>query len=307
MKPDEVREALDDLVSAVDYIRWGASSMSRGGVYCGHGYADPLDESLALVLHVLGLPHGTPDALLAGRLTRREREQIVNLLSRRTGERIPLAYLLGEAWFAGRPFFTDSRALVPRSPFAEMVEKQFAPWVEAESVSRIVELGTGGGAIAVAAALAFPWAEVHAVDICPDALELARSNVERYDLEERVFLHRGDLFEPLAGARFDLVIANPPYVPDIDVDAAPPEFHHEPRLGLAAGEDGMDIVRRIVVDAGAHLFDDGVLMVEVGASWPQIEHEFADLGFAWAELEHGGDGIFVVESDALSLFSGEDR
>ena len=292
MKPDEVREALDDLISAVDYIRWGASSMSRGGVYCGHGYADPLDESLALVLHVLGLPHGTPDALLAGRLTRREREQIVNLLSRRTGERILLAYLLGEAWFAGRPFFTDSRALVPRSPFAEMVEKQFAPWVEAESVSRIVELGTGGGAI-VAAALLFHGRRCMR-STSAGCARTARSNVERYDLEERVFLHRGDLFEPLAGARFDLVIANPPYVPDIDVDAAPPEFHHEPRLGLAAGEDGMDIVRRIVADAGAHLFDDGVLMVEVGASWPQIEHEFADLGFAWAELEHGGDGIFVV-------------
>lgn len=306
MKPDEARQALDDLISAVDFIRWGASSLSRGGVYCGHGYADPLDESLALVLHVLSLPHGTPDALLAGRLTLREREHVVDLLLRRIAERIPLAYLLGEAWFAGRPFFADARALVPRSPFAELVEKQFGPWVEPESVSRIVELGTGGGAIAVAAALAFPCAEVHAVDICSEALELARSNVERYDLEERVFLHRGDLFEPLAGERFDLVIANPPYVPDIDVDAAPPEFHHEPRLGLAAGEDGMDIIRRIVSDAGAHLVDNGVLMVEVGASWPQIEQEFAELGFAWAELERGGDGIFVVERDALALFNGEE-
>jgi ribosomal protein L3 glutamine methyltransferase len=305
LSPNECAAAVDELSSAVDFIRWGASRIVEHGVFCGHGAADAVDEALALVLHAIHLPFGTPDSLLGGRLTRRERLLVVELLARRINERVPGAYLTGETWFAGMRFLADDRALVPRSPFAEVIERQFEPWIEPQNVQRIADLGTGGGCIAIACAQAFPDALVDAVDICPDALALAGENVALHDLEGRVRLHEGNLFAPLEAARYDIIVSNPPYVPAIDVDGAPPEFAHEPRSALLADDDGMAVVDAILASAHLHLTENGVLFVEVGASWPGVEERYSHLPFQWVDLERGGEGIFVIERDGLVLHYGD--
>jgi ribosomal protein L3 glutamine methyltransferase len=292
-----------ELCSATDMVRWGASRLTATGTYAGHGHGEAVDEALALTLHALHLPFGTPDVLLGARLTRDERIDVVRLVARRINERVPTAYLTGEAWFAGLRFICDKRALVPRSPFAELIQQRFVPWVEPDSVLRIADIGTGGGSIAIAAAQFFPEALIDAVDISADALELAAENIALHGLEDRVRLHHGDLFEPLQDERYDLILSNPPYVPEVDVDGAPDEFRHEPRAALAAGEDGMDVVARLVEGAYPHLTDNGVLMVETGASWVGVEERYQEIGLAWVDLERGGDGIFVVERDALEIYA----
>lgn len=291
--------AVDELRTATDLVRWGASRLAEHGVALGHGQDDPVDEALLLVLHVLHLPFGTPDALLAARLTRAERAAAVALLARRVAERVPAAYLSGEAWFAGLQLRADARALVPRSPFAELIEGRFEAWLDAERVTRIADLGTGGGCIAIACAHAFEAARVDAVDLSEAALQLAAENVALHGLQDRVRLVHADLFAGLQQGGYDLVISNPPYVPRAELDAAPAEFHHEPRDALVAGEDGLDVVRRIVAGAAQHLAPGGILAVEVGSNWPAAAAAFADLALEWPALERGGEGIFIIRREAL--------
>lgn len=291
--------AVAELRTALDMVRWAATSMAAGGVYCGHGFAEPLDEALHMVLHTLRLPVGAPDALLSAKLLKQERRTIADLVIRRIEQRIPMAYLTGTARFAGLDFMVNNHVLVPRSPIAELIEQRFAPWVAESAVTSILELGTGSGCIAIACAYAFPNASVVATDVSQAALAVAGRNVADHGLDDRVTLVEADVFEGIEGC-FDLIVSNPPYVDESALAQVPAEYAHEPRLGLAAGADGMDIVRRIIADAARHLSERGALVVEVGASQAFAEQVFADLPLSWLDFERGGDGVFLLERDALA-------
>ncbi|HEX7046860.1 MAG TPA: 50S ribosomal protein L3 N(5)-glutamine methyltransferase [Gammaproteobacteria bacterium] len=287
------------LHSATDFIRWGASRFAEADLHYGHGTDNPLDEAVALVLHALHLPHGCPDRLLDARLTSPEKADIYRLLARRVDERVPAAYLTGEAWFAGLKFKTDERALVPRSPIAELIEARFEPWVTADDVSAVLDLCTGGGCIAIACAHAFGEAHIDAVDLSADALALARENIELHGVENQLELHEGDLFAPLPERRYDIIVSNPPYVDADDMAALPNEFRHEPELGLAAGADGLDIARRILAEAAGWLTENGILVVEVGNSAVALAAMFPDVEFTWLDFERGGEGVFLLSRAEL--------
>ena len=293
--PMSHRNEFPDTVGAL--IDWSAAALQRGGVFCGHGTADYRDEAASLIYHVIGLSqdddHAYKRPVSAGQF-----ERVEALLRRRIDARIPLPYLLQEAWFGGLRFFIDERALIPRSPFAELIQANFAPWIGAGHVSRILELGTGSGCIAIACALAFPDSRVVATDISPDALAVARVNVRRYELEQRLQLLQADLFSGVEG-QFDLIVSNPPYVPQDQLASLPAEYQHEPALALASGPDGLESARLILQDAGRYLTEGGILALEVGAGWPALEAAFPHLPFRWPELESGGEGIALIDSADL--------
>ena len=253
---------------------------------------------MALVLHAVSLAPDVPESLLLGRLTAEEKERIVELFARRICDRVPAAYLTGYAWFAGLRFRVDDRVLVPRSPIAELIEGGFEPWLEPDAITRIIDVGTGSGCIAIACAAYLPHAQVDAVDLSMDALELARVNVEDHGLEDRVHLYQSNVLQAARG-RYDLIISNPPYVDAHDMDSLPEEFRHEPSLGLAGGEDGLDIVAELLSHAPRHLHDDGALIVEVGASRPALAARYPRLPFVWLEFARGGDDVFLVRSRDL--------
>lgn len=288
------------LTTLRDYIRWGASRFNEAGVFFGHGTASATDEAAALVLHAIHQPHDLPAGYFNCVLTPAERLRVVELLERRIAERKPAAYLIGEAWFCGLPFHVDERVLVPRSPIAELIEQQFAPWIsEPDAITDILDLCTGSGCIAIASALAFPNADVDAVDISPDALAVARRNIARHQVEDQVRVIESDLFAGLGDKRYDLIVSNPPYVNIAEWQALPPEYHAEPKLGLASGADGLDCVRRILREAESHLKPDGVLIVEVGSSAEALEEAYPGLAFCWLDFERGGDGVFLLTAGQL--------
>jgi len=291
--------ALDQLETMLDLVRWGASRFAEAGVCLGHGTDDPVDEALALVLHAVHLAPGVPDDLLRARLTREERERAVDLLLRRIEERRPAAYLTRRAWFAGLELYVDERVLVPRSPLAEWIERGFQPWLDPERVERVLDVGTGSGCIAIACAFAFPHAEVDAVDISADALEVASVNIRDHGLAGRMCTLESDLLGMVSG-HYDLIVSNPPYVPEDEVDRLPPEHRHEPRVGLAAGADGLAQVHGILAQAPAHLSPRGVLVVEVGASREALLTAYPDLPFVWLDLERGGENVFLLTAAALA-------
>ena len=293
------QHAIDELRSVGDLIRWGSSRFSEAELFFGHGTDNAWDEATALVLHGLYLPHDAHPRVLDSRTTHAEREAVIALLQRRINDRLPAAYLTGEAWFAGLQFRVNQHVLVPRSPIAELIEASFEPWLGGLPLQRIADLGTGSGCIAIACALAFPEAEVDAVDISPEALQVTRENIARYDLDQRVNALQSDLFEALPGRVYDLIVSNPPYVDQAAMDALPTEYHREPELGLAAGELGLDIVERMLAEAAAHLSEDGLLVVEVGNSAAALEQRYPSVPFEWPELEHGGHGVFVLSAAQL--------
>ena len=290
--------AIKELRTVADMIRWCASRFNEHGLSFGHGNADAPGEALTLVQHVLHLSEGLAPELFAARLTRVEREQIAALARERIESRKPLAYLTREAWFAGLLFTVDERVLVPRSPLAEWIRRGFEPFLEPERVHRVVDVGTGSGCIACACALAFPHAAVDAVDLSEEALAVARENVARHGLEDRVRLLHGDLLDPCPGP-YDLIISNPPYVPEASYLALPPEYAHEPDVGLRSGADGLDHVRRLLAEAAPRLGGDGLLVVEVGEAAAALEQAFPDLPFTWLDFEHGGEGVFVLRAEEL--------
>ncbi len=291
--------ARKELQTGRDLIRWGASRFNQAGLFFGHGSDDAVTEATTLVLHALHLSPGVPDDLLRSNLTRDERGQVLDLLVRRIRERVPATYLTGEAWFAGLSFHVDERVLVPRSPIAELIENGFEPWLEGVPVERLLDLCTGSGCMAVACAMAMPEVVVDAADVSPEALEVADLNVRRYGLEERVNLFLSDLFEGLPRVRYDLIVSNPPYVDAAELARMPPEYAHEPRLGLYGGQDGLDVAHRILRSAGEHLSPDGVLIVEVGASKPALVSAYPRLPFLWLEFERGGEGVFLLTAREL--------
>jgi ribosomal protein L3 glutamine methyltransferase len=281
-----------------DLLARATRELERGGVLCVQGTASCRDEAAALIYHALGLDHGDP-AAYDRPVTPDERARCEALVSRRIAERQPAAYLLGEAWFCGLPFHVDPRVLIPRSPFAELIEARFEPWLSPTAGMRILEIGTGSGCIAVACALAFPDARVVATDVSTGALAVAAANVARHGVGDRVRLVRADIYDGVEG-RFDLIVSNPPYVPESDLRAMPPEIAWEPRGALVGGgADGLDLVRRIILGAPGHLRPGGWLAVEVGAGSAALERAFPRLAFNWPGFERGGDGIALVAAGDL--------
>ncbi|ERS89558.1 50S ribosomal protein L3 N(5)-glutamine methyltransferase [Halomonas sp. PBN3] len=296
--------ALDDdrlvaeLFTLRDCLRWAASEFHLAGLFHGHGTESPWDEAVALTLGALHLPWNVDPAVLDARLLPMERERIVALVRARVTTRRPLPYLLGEAWFAGLPFDVDERVLIPRSPIAELVESGFAAWFPEEPPARVLDLCTGSGCIGIATALHLPTCEVDLSDISEEALAVARRNIGRHDVGERVRAVHSDLFAALPG-RYDLIVSNPPYVDARDLATMPAEFRHEPALALGAGDDGLAIVRRILREARAHLNDHGVLIVEVGNSDHHLEAAFPEVSFLWLDFERGGQGVFALTAEEL--------
>jgi ribosomal protein L3 glutamine methyltransferase len=280
-------------------IRFGAREFDAVGLAYGHGTVDARDDAAALVFHALGLDHADAEAAYAIKPGKAQVEQVLGLFAERLLRRVPVAYLMGRMWFAGHEFEVDQRVIVPRSPFAELIAAGFAPWIDPARVRRLVDVGTGSGCMAIACALRFPQAQVDAVDLSPHALEVAARNVQRHGVGARLQLHLGDTFEPLGNAVYDLIVSNPPYVSDAEMAALPREYLHEPDMALRAGSDGLDVVRRILRDADAHLAPGGVLVVEVGDSEDRLQQAYPGVPFLWLEFEHGGGGVFLLTKDDL--------
>jgi ribosomal protein L3 glutamine methyltransferase len=289
-----------------DLILDAERRLKRARVFFGHGTDNARDEAAALVCHVLKIPHGSPAKVFSRRPAAADAARVVALLERRITERLPLAYLTHEAWFAGLKFFVDERVLVPRSPLAELIERRFSPWVDPARVRRILDIGTGSGCIALACAKAFPRARVDAVDIDADALEVAAINRRRLRLTERVRLVKSDHFAGLAGRSYDIIATNPPYVGEREMRGLPREYRHEPRHALASGREGLDSVGVILRESARHLRPAGLLVVEVGNTERALMRAFPRVPFTWLEFERGGGGVFMLTREQLDLWIGID-
>jgi ribosomal protein L3 glutamine methyltransferase len=285
----------DELASIIDFIRYAASRFSAAGLTFGHSHDNPIDEATHLVLACLHLPPDIPPAYGAGKLTAEERARVLALIERRVAERLPVAYLVGEAWFAGLKFKSDRRALVPRSPIAELIENGFAPWLDQRPVGRALDLCTGSGCIGIAMAEYNPEWQVDIVDISDEALSLAAENIRFQHVEERVEAIKSDLFDGVSGRVYDLIVSNPPYVTEDEYAALPGEYSHEPKLGLTSGQDGLDICLRILDQAADHLSEEGLLIVEVGESERALVELLPEVPFVWIEFKVGQMGIFALE------------
>lgn len=289
-----------ELQTVRDWLRYAVSQFTEAGLFFGHGSSEAYDEAAYLILHTLHLPIDRLDPFLDARLLPEERERLARILDLRVVQRIPAAYLTHEAWLQGYRFYVDERVIVPRSFLAPLILEQLQPWLEIE-VERALDLCTGSGCLAILLAEAFPGARVDAVDLSGDALQVAARNVGDYGLTDQVHLFEGDLFSPLAGQTYDLIISNPPYVDAPAVAALPPEYLHEPKLALGSGPDGLDATRAILAGAARHLNPGGLLAVEIGHNRAALEAAFPDLPFFWPELEGGQDTVFLLTREQLRV------
>ena len=276
-----------------------ARELRRARVHFGHGTDTARDEAAELVFFAAGLAHELGSSAYSQPLPARRRARIDALLERRIKERIPLAYLTHRSFFAGLELYVDERVLVPRSPIAELILQRFQPWVNARRVRRILDVGTGSGAIALACAMAFPKARVDAVDVSAAALQVARRNRRRLSLQERVRMLQSDHFDAVEGCRYDIIVSNPPYVGRAEMRSLPREYAHEPRVGLASGVDGLDSVRAIFAAASLHLRRNGILVVEVGNTEDTLLRTFPRMPFVWPEIAMGGGGVFLLRAEDL--------
>lgn len=281
------------LLTIRDYIRWAVSQFHQHDLFFGHGTDNAWDDARQLVLGSLSLPFDLPDDYLDCRLEPSEQEELKQLLNERIEKRIPTAYLLGEAWFCGRPFYVDERVLIPRSPISELILKQFKPYLSS-SPSRVLDLCCGSGCIGIACAIQFPKAEVVLADLSFEALEVANLNIERHQLENKVYTVQGDCFASLPQQRFDLVVCKPPYVDAEDMANMPPEYQYEPELALAGGDDGLDVVRVILAEIADHLTEKGILILEVGNSFIHVQDLYPEVDFTWINLGHESHGALLL-------------
>ncbi|WP_373767758.1 50S ribosomal protein L3 N(5)-glutamine methyltransferase [Glaesserella sp.] len=298
---DEIasHDVTEDLSTILDMMRWSYSYFNASDLYYGHGHDNPWDEANQLVLNALALPVDVPESLYASRLTRIEKTRIVEMVRQRLGLRKPVAYLTGSAWFCGLEFYVDERVIIPRSPIAELIQQGFTGILRAEP-KRILDMCTGSGCIAIACAQRFPNAEIDAVDLSVDALNVAEINIERHQLAHRVFPLQSDLFNQLPQDRYDLIVTNPPYVDQEDLNDMPEEFHHEPEMALGSGVDGLDLTKRILATADRFLTDNGVLVCEVGNSMVHLVEQFPNVPFNWLEFKNGGLGVFSLTREQLA-------
>ena len=292
--------AADDLRTIRDLLRFAVTEMGRAGVVHGHGFPDATTEAIYLLAWFCHIPHGALSDHLDARLTRTERAGFLSLLERRVVEREPVPYLTGEAWIGDFRFFVDRRVLIPRSFIGDLLLEGLSPWVpDLDAVDTALDLCTGSGCLAILMAHAFPNAAVDAADLSPAAIDVAHRNVGEYGCGDRVHLVQSDLFAALAGKRYDVIVSNPPYVDAPSMAELPREFRHEPELALAAGDDGLDLVRRILAEAGDHLNPAGVLIVEIGHNRAALEAAYPDTPFTWLSTHAGDDFVFLLGRDQL--------
>jgi len=288
-------------------LQYCFEQLRASDAFFGHGTDNPWDEAVQLVLSAVELPLDADVGVVPHPVGHAQLNRIAALLQRRIEERVPLPYLLGKAHFAGLEFKCDPRAIVPRSPIAELIQHDYEPWYPGPSPRHILDLCCGGGCIGLAAAHYSGSAEVDLADIDPLALELAGENRSLLRLQDRVNIVQSDLFAALPTRRYDLILSNPPYVDSNDLAAMPPEYHREPERALGSGADGLDLTRRILREAGSWLAETGLLVVEVGNSWEALENAYPRVPFTWLEFEHGGHGVFALSADELQEFSASFR
>lgn len=302
----DTRQAIvEELHTLRDVLRWATSQFNAAELFYGHGNADAFNDALQLILHSLHLPVTEfPELFADARLTRSEKQLISDLIDRRINEQIPVAYLTNEAWFAGLPFYVDQRVLIPRSPFAELIDDQFMPGLtDPDAVTSILDLCTGGGCIAIACAQAFPNAQVDAIDISKDALDVATINIAKHQLTDRVNAIESNLWSALNEQKYDLIVSNPPYVGADEMARLPAEYRHEPSSALQADDNGLELVEQILLRAAEFLTANGLLFVEVGNSDLAVMEKWPDIEFLWLDFEHGGHGVFMLNYQQCLAFS----
>jgi len=282
-----------------EYIRQVESSLENKELFFGHGTSNALDEAAYIVLTITERLPVMSEDIYQVVVTESQQKKISKIVDRRIKEKVPAAYLLQEAWFAGLRFYVNEDVLVPRSPFAELIGDLFSPWVDYEKTLSILDLCTGSGCIGIAAAKAFPHAQVDVSDVSEKALVVTKENIKRHDLEGRVIAIKSDLYAGLAGKKYDLIMSNPPYVCIEEVESLPTEYRNEPRLGLDGGESGLDLVHYILAFAPEHLHEQGVIFVEVGSSAETLEEFYPMVPFLWQDFEYGGDGVFMLTKSQL--------
>ena len=283
-----------------DWLRFAVSRFNQAELFFGHGSNDAYDEAAYLILHTLHLPLDRLDPFLDARLTDGERAEVLSIIQRRVEQRIPAAYLTHQAILGDYSFYVDERVIVPRSFIAELLFNELSPWItEPDEITRVLDLCTGSGCLAILAAEAFPYAEVDAADLSPDALAVAERNVADYELQDRVNLIESDLFAKLGGKQYDLIISNPPYVDAESVATLPQEYLHEPKLALGSGQDGLDATRIILKHAARHLNPSGLLIVEIGHNRDALEAAYPDLPFTWLDVSAGDGFVFMLHRNDL--------
>ena len=291
---------LAELVTVRDWLRYAVTRFNRAGCFYGHGLSDAYDEAVYLILHTLALPLDRLEPFLDACIPGDEREDILEVIEKRAVDRLPAAYITGEAWLGEFRFQVDKRVIIPRSYFAELLHDGFSPWVQdPDAVTAAMDMCTGSGCLAILMAFAFPNAEIVAVDISQDALDVAAANIAAYGLEDRIRLVKSDGFAQVPEQRFDFILSNPPYVTREAMEALPAEYLHEPGLALGSGEDGLDLVRKLLADAPRYLAPEGLLAIEVGHNREIVEEAFPALSPTWLSAPSGDDKIFVLEAGQL--------